>query len=185
MVGQTYSLFEVNDGNMDNTFSPPHPCRGTSASVSVWMHPMVMCSMLGESVWPRPVPQPLLTLLLHVAEGVWAQQTVQQYWHCRVDWRLTGQPKPVAQLQRKYTPTPPVPSHPTTYLSTPLPFFFCYVFFLLSWTEVFVSVRLCACFMCLQTILKIVFFFPACDFKLMLGWCNLVSTGWKLFPKWM
>lgn len=102
--------------NVRLCFPPLHPwcCTSVCVCVRVCLNAtdvLLTCSVPGESVWPRPVPLPLLTLLLHVAEGVWAQQTVQQYWHCRVDWRVSGQSKPVIQLQRKYTPTPPLPPH--------------------------------------------------------------------------
>lgn len=76
--------------------------------------------MLGESGWSRPVPLPLWPLLLHVAEGVWAQQTVQQYWHCRVGWRICTQSKPVLKLQRKYTLTPAPSSVTQAYQSLDL-----------------------------------------------------------------
>lgn len=76
--------------------------------------------MLGESGWSRPVPLPLWPLLLHVAEGVWAQQTVQQYWHCRVGWRICTQSKPVLKLQRKYTLTPAPSSVTPAYQSLDL-----------------------------------------------------------------
>lgn len=53
---------------------------------------------------------------------------MQQYWHCRVDWRIHHQSKPVLKLQRKYHPTPttwsprtPSPPHPSAlpHMSSP------------------------------------------------------------------